>query len=262
MTKSAAYLLCLGLLVPCAANASALPACAGGIEIQGEHLLRVEQNAAVIIDDGRALVLEGVRLPAGSRENAPGLYVDRAFTLLKSLVRHGPLTITALRPKEDRYGRVRGQLFNGQGVWVQQALLRAGLARVAIAPDRTECAGDLYAAEAEGRAARAGLWADPAYAIRTPDSMANVAGTFQVVQGKVLTAELKNGRAYLNFGTDWHNDFTATIAPEDMDNFRRLGVDPRSYAGQTIRVRGLVRMHNGPEIEIANPQSVEVVEAP
>ncbi|MBS0471867.1 MAG: thermonuclease family protein [Proteobacteria bacterium] len=262
MTRLAIFILGLSLLTPCASYAVALPACAGNIEIQGEHLLRVEQNGVVVITDGRALVLEGIRLPTGSRENAPGIYVDRAFAMLDGYVKHGPLTITALRPKEDRYGRVRGQLFNGQGVWVQQALLRAGLARVAISPDRTECASELYAAEDAARAARAGIWADPSYAIRTPDTVATFAGTFQIVQGRVLTAELKNGRAYLDFGSDWHSDFTAVIAPEDMDNFRKLGVDPRSYAGQTIRVRGLVQMHNGPEIEVANPQSVQVIEVP
>lgn len=262
MIRLATFTLALSLLAPGASYAVALPACAGNIEIQGEHLLRVEQNGVVVIDDGRALVLEGIRLPAGSRENAPGFYVDRAFAMLNGFVKRGPLTITALRPKEDRYGRVRGQLFNGQGIWIQQALLRAGLARVAISPDRTECASELYAAEDEARAARAGIWTDPAYAIRTPEAAAAFTGTFQIVQGRVLTADLKNGRAYLNFGADWHKDFTAVIAPEDMDNFRKLGVDPRNYAGQTVRVRGLVQMHNGPEIEVANPQSVQVIETP
>jgi hypothetical protein len=63
----------------------------------------------------------------------------------------------------------------------------------------------------------------------------------------------------LNFGTDWRRDFTVTIDPIDMRNFRATGVDPKSYAGQTIRVRGWVQLHNGPEIEVANPQGIEVL---
>jgi hypothetical protein len=242
---------------PCLAAAT--PPCAGAIEIAGAQLLRLEKNGVIIITDGRALKLEGIRLPAGSQEHAPGVYVDKAFSALTGLLRKGPLAFTAVAPKEDRYDRVRGQMVNGDGTWLQQALLKAGLARVSIAPDRTECASELFAAEAAARAARAGIWSDPAYALRTPGGVGRDIGTFQIVQGKVLNAELKNGRAYLNFGADWRTDFTVTIAPEDMANFRALGVDPRSYVGQTIRVRGLVQSLGGPEIEVPNPQSVEVV---
>ena len=246
----------LSLLVAPAAQAAALPDCAGASEISGAHLLRVEKNGSVLLTDGRAIYLEGIRLPGADR--APPPFADRALGTLASLLGKASLTLTALPPKEDRYDRVRGQLFAG-GTWVQAALLKAGLARVSIAPDRTECASELFAAEAQGRAARTGLWSLPAYAIRTPQTVGHDAGSFQIVQGKVLNAGLKNGRAYLNFGADWHSDFTVVVAPEDMANFRRIGVDPRSYAGQTIRVRGLVQYLNGPEIEVANPQGIEVI---
>lgn len=252
-------LLFLMLLAASPAAAAVLPECTGGVEISGAQFLRLERNGVVVLTDGRAMKLEGIRLPAGSQDHAPGVYVDRAFSMLNGLLHREPLTLTAIPPKEDRYDRVRGQLFNGNGVWLQEALLKAGLARVAIAPDRTECASDLFAAEASARAARVGLWADPAYAIRTPETVGRDVGTFQVVEGRVLNAELKNGRAYLNFGADWRTDFTVTVDPDDMPNFRNLGVDPRSYVGQTIRVRGLVQSLNGPEIEVANPQSIEIV---
>ena len=249
-------LVALSLLVAPAVQAAALPSCAGAVEISGAQLLRVEKNGSVILTDGRAIYLEGIRLPGADR--APPPFADKALGTLTSLLSKGPLTLTAVPPKEDRYDRVRGQLFAG-GAWVQSALLAAGLARVSIAPDRTECASELFAAEAQGRSAHAGLWSLPAYAIRTPQTLGHDIGTFQIVQGKVLNAGLKNGRAYLNFGADWHTDFTVMVAPEDMANFRRIGVDPRSYAGQTIRVRGLVQYLNGPEIEVANPQAIEVI---
>jgi len=235
------------------------PSCAGPVEIAGGQLLRVERNGAVILTDGRATHLEGIRLPAGAAERAPQSFADQAISTILALTRKGPLTLTAVPPKEDRYDRVRGQLFASDGTWVQLALVQRGLARVALAPDRTECFTELYEAEAKARAAHAGLWSVPAYAVRTPDTLGRDTGTFQIIEGKVQNAELKNGRAYLNFGADWRSDFTVTIEPEDMPNFRKLGVDPRAYVGQTIRVRGLVQFLNGPEIEVANPQSVEVV---
>ena len=241
-----------------AAQAVPLPSCAGPVEISDGRLLRVERNGAVILTDGRATHLEAIRLPAGAADRAPQAFADQAISTILALAQKGPLTLTAMPPKEDRYDRVRGQLFAG-GAWVQLELVRRGLSRVALAPDRTECADELYAAEAQARTARAGLWSAPAYAVRTPDSVGRDVGTFQIVQGRVTNADLKNGRAYLNFGADWRRDFTVTIEPEDMPNFRRLGVDPRAYAGQTIRVRGMVQSLNGPEIELANPQGVEII---
>ena len=252
-------LIAICMLAAAPAEAAALPACAGGVEISGGQLLRVEKNGSVILTDGRALHLEGIRLPAGAQDHAPQSFADGALGTLTGLLRRPPLTMTAIPPKEDRYDRVRGQLFGAEGNWIQAVLLKAGLARVFIAPDRPECASELFAAEAQARAAHAGIWSIPDYAIRTPDTVGRDSGTFQIVEGKVLNTGLKNGRAYLNFGGDWRTDFTVTVAPEDMANFRKAGVDPRDYAGQTIRIRGIVQSMNGPEIEIANPQSVEVL---
>ena len=72
---------------------------------------------------------------------------------------------------------MRAQGFTGK-TWLQAALLEQGLARVAIAPDRNECAPDLYAAEGRGRAAAAGLWADAAYAPRNPQQVKGSTGSF------------------------------------------------------------------------------------
>ncbi|MEI9993636.1 MAG: thermonuclease family protein [Rhizomicrobium sp.] len=247
------------LFAAASAEAAVNPACSGPVEIAGGQLLRVEHNGAVILTDGRAIHLEGIRLPGGAADRAPQGFADQALAMIDRLARKGPLTLTAMPPKEDRYDRVRGQLLT-PAVWIQLALLKAGLARVEIAPDRTECYTELFEAEAQARAAHIGLWSVPAYAVRSPDGLARDTGSFQIVEGRVRNAELRNGRAYLNFGADWRGDFTATIDPEDLPNFRRLGVDPRAYAGQTLRVRGIVQKLNGPEIEVANPQSIEVVQ--
>jgi hypothetical protein len=39
-----------------------------------------------------------------------------------------------------------------------------------------------------------------------------------------------------------------------------IGVNPRGYAGKTLRVRGVVQYDNGPMIEIANPMEVELLQ--
>ena len=240
------------------AKAASIADCAGAVEIADAPIARVERtNDVLVLRDGRAVHLEGIRFPHANQDRAPGFVADQAFDAVTALVKGHDVTVTAVVPKEDRYDRVRGQVFGDD--WVQRALLQAGMARVDIAPDRTECAADLYAAEGEARAASRGMWAVPAYAVRTPETLGADTGTFQIVQGTVVSADVKDGRAYLDFGADYKTDFTVTVSPQDMANFRNQSVDPRLYAGKTIRVRGIVQQLNGPEIEIANPEQVEVL---
>lgn len=247
------------------AQASGLPDCAGAVEVSNLQVLRAEKNGVLVLNDGRAVVAEGLRLPNAAQDRAPGFIGDQAVAELNDLVRGRMVTLTVHIPKEDRYGRIRTQVFfpeDDKEPWLQTAMLRRGLARVAIAPDRTECASELYAAEGEARAKRYGIWASAVYAVRNPGNVGRDIGTFQIVEGKVLNADVKEGRAYLNFGADWRTDFTVTIAPQDMKAFRAANIDPRDYVGKTIRVRGMVQSLNGPEIEIAIPQDVEVLQPP
>jgi len=239
---------------------AAPPPCAGDVEIGNAPIMRVERNGILVLRDGRPLRLEGIRMPHADGGRAPHELDDQSYQALNTLADNQDLVAHSVWPKEDRYDRVRSQVFTKDGTWLQLELLRQGLARVDISPDRGECYSELYAAEGEARAAHAGIWALPAYAIRTPDTLQNDVGTFQIVFGKVLTAEVKDGRAYLNFGPDWKTDFTVTISPDDLKAFRRMGVDPMGYQGRLVRVRGIVQWLNGPEIEIGNPKQIELLQ--
>jgi micrococcal nuclease len=238
----------------------AAPSCAGEAEISGARIMRVERNAALILTDGRALHLEGIRLPDAAEDHAPQAITEQAFAALNALARGKLLTAYAIWPKEDRYDRVRAQVFAADGTWLQRALLQKGLARVQIAPDRGECYRELYAAEAEARKAGLGLWADPAYAFRSPGNVAAAAGSFQIVVGRVLSTTAREGRVYLNFGNDWRKDFTVSVAPDDRKTFTRMGVDPLNYQGKLIRVRGMVQMLDGPEMDVGNPKEIELLQ--
>ncbi len=245
------------------AEAAPLPACAGAIEAVGVQVMRVEKNGALVLVDGRAVHPEGILMPAGAKARAPDYFSGQALNELSTLTHGRGVTLAVMLPKEDRYGRLRAQVFttdDADDFWIQAALLKRGLARVSIAPDRVECASELYAAEAGARTAHYGIWSHAAYAVRTPDTVGRDIGTFQIVEGKVLTATLKDGRAFLDFGPDWKTDFTVSISPDDMKSFHTTGVDPRNYAGKTVRVRGFVQRVDGPEIEVAVPEDIEVVQ--
>jgi len=239
-----------------------VPDCAGEVEIGDAHIMRVEHNGVLVMTDGRALSLEGIRLPNAAQDHAPQAIADRAFAALNDLARGRVLDAYADFPKEDRYDRVRSQIFDHDTrAWLQIALLKQGLARVDIAPDRGECYRELYAAEADARRAGLGLWADPAYAFRTADRVAPAdVGSFQIVVGKVVKAATRDGRVFLNFGPDFRSDFTIAIPPDDLKTFKRMGVDPLNYEGRLVRVRGIVQSDNGLEIVAGNPKQIELLQ--
>lgn len=239
-----------------------LPACAPSAEISGVRIVRVEKDGVLVLQDGRAARLEGLLLPGGGGERPSQQLAARSVQALADLTQGQEVVLAAEPPKEDRYGRLRAQVFVGDTEdWVQREMLARGLARVSIAPDRRECAKSLYAAEDEARRSRKGIWGQAGYDVRSADeSLQSEADTFQVVTGKVVSANVKNGRAYLDFGPDWQRDFAVTISPLDMKNFREAGVDPQSYEGKTVRVRGWVESLHRPEIEVAVPEDIEVLD--
>jgi hypothetical protein len=168
------------------------------------------------------------------------------------------VTIAPAESLRDRYGRRVAQVF-ADGTWVQAALLRAG--EVRAAPDRASasCASALLAAEAEGREHRAGQWRG-GFRVQDPEGIRNRVGSFQIVEGSVVTASVTRGRAFINFGADYRTDFTVTIGPDDMRTFRQARIDVPALAGKRVRVRGWVEFYNGPEIVITTPDAIEVLE--
>ena len=243
------------------AHAAIVPDCAGSVEVSNAHLLRVEQNGAIILRDGRAVLLEGIRLPD------EGAMKAQALARLTELAKAGTVTFTSTPPKEDRYDRIRAQGFGqapegrqNQNGWMQVTLLEEGLARVQIAPDRNECSPDLYEAEGRARAHHAGLWASTSYVPRAPQQMQSApTGSFQVVDGWVTNVGGSGGRIFIDFSSDWQKGFSAVIAPEDRRAFRNFDLD--GLTAKHVRIRGMVQDFRGrPEILLSNPSQIEVLD--
>ena len=241
-----------------------IPDCAGNVEIANARVARVEQNGTLVLGDGRAVVLEGIRLPGADR--APESLAGLALSRLREMAMAGPVTFTAIPPKQDRYERMRAQAFgparevrqSNKTTWFQVALLEQGLARVAISADRDECAPDLYEAEQRGREKHAGIWALSANAPRTPEAMKGTGGSFQIVDGRVTNIGQNGGRVLIDFGTNGQRVFSAVIQPEDRRAFHDFDLD--ALEARHIRIRGIVQDFRGqPQIALSNPAQIEVL---
>src|ERR1700733_3936439 len=77
----------LAMLAAAPACAAGLAPCAGPIEAKGVHVIRVEKNGDLVLADGRAVRLEGLLLPAGSRDQAPAYLAEQAVATLGDLAR-------------------------------------------------------------------------------------------------------------------------------------------------------------------------------
>ncbi len=228
-----------------------IPDCAGNVEIAHARVARVERDGGLILGGGRSVGLEGIRLAL----DRPRPLADQARSALAAMAQSGTVSFTATPPVQDRYGRPRVHGFGAQ--WLQTALLEQGLARVSISPDRSECAPDLYEAEARGRAKRAGLWALTAYRLRSPQDLKGSTGSFQLVEGQISRIGRVDGRTVLDFGG--RDGFSAVIAAGDRRAFRDFDLD--TLSGHRVRVRGIVQDHRGrAEILLSNPFQIERLE--
>ncbi|MGP1394140.1 MAG: thermonuclease family protein [Inquilinaceae bacterium] len=162
--------------------------------------------------------------------------------------------------REDRHGRVLAHLVRDDGVWLQGAMVAAGMARAYSFADNRIAATALLAIEAQARGDRLGIWAHPYYAIRRPDQTDALIDSFQIVEGRVEAADRVRDRIYLNFGKNWRDDFTVSVATRDVDVFTAAGIDLLDLEGRTVRARGWLNRRNGPMIEIDHPEQIEIVE--
>jgi endonuclease YncB( thermonuclease family) len=218
---------------------------------------RALDGGAFATSDGEEVRLAGILAYGSGGEPLSESASAVARDALSKILRDRTVMIASGEVSRDRYGRTVAQVF-ADGTWVQAELLRVGQARAA--PDRasTPCAKALLAAEAEGRERGLGQWRF-GFRVHEPNSLSNRTGTFQIVEGNVVTASVTRGRAYINFGADYRTDFTVTIGPEEMRIFRQAKFDIASLAGKRIRVRGWVEFYNGPEITITTPTAIEVL---
>ncbi len=167
-------------------------------------------------------------------------------------------------PVPDRYSRIKAQCFVEQAetkepLWVQGEMIRLGWARVHTWQDDHARANQLLILEEAARANKSGLWAEPYYAVRKPETIGAAIGSFQIVQGRIIDAALVRKRVYLNFGADWRKDFTISIAPKDVRRFTRVGIVLAGLSGARVRARGLVRSQNGPILYLNHPEALEVL---
>jgi endonuclease YncB( thermonuclease family) len=236
------------------ANGAAIAgACA--FEPQGDgRVAAIIDARSFRLDDGREVVLAGIE-PVGAEKS-------KNISALSAIVAGREVSLSGQDDTPDRYGREPAFAFLGSSQTpVQAQLLAQGAALVSGSLADKECASVLAAAEAAGREAKLGVWAD-ASAIKNAESAGDILagiGRFMVVEGKVLSVRQAGATTYLNFGRNWTRDFAVTISKRALPAFEAGGVVLKSLENKRIRVRGWVETRGGPRIEALHMGQIEVL---
>ncbi len=141
-------------------------------------------------------------------------------------------------------------------------MLSLGLARVRTTKSNPEMADQMYAIEDVARTAKTGIWAVKGLQILNGDQSRLMIGSYQIVEAEVVKAAMQKNRLFLNFGKDWRKDFTISISASNRKLFAAQNLDPQSWAGKKIRVRGWLESFNGPYIDVDHPQQIELLFKP
>jgi len=223
---------------------------------------QVIDGDTLVLDDGRQVRLVGIqapKLPLGRPKFPTWPLADEAKAALERLTLNREVRLRlGLRPT-DRHNRALAHLYDADGVWIQGAMLQAGLARVYTFSDNRALAAEMLDLEKTARAGRRGIWAEPFYRVRRVTETPQSIDTFQLVEGRPRKVDKVAGQIYLNFGSDWRDDFTIAIPAAGAKLFAQAGIKPESLAGRELRVRGWIKSRNGPLIEATHPEQIEVL---
>jgi endonuclease YncB( thermonuclease family) len=230
---------------------------------------RVLDAETLVLDDGSAVRLIGALAPRARDAGAvAGTWPPEtnAIKFLSDLVLGKRVKLAFGGRRKDRYGRFLAQVFlddGGKTEWVQGALLAGGHARMYGLSDSFACSHELLAHEAEARRQRLGLWNNGVYramAANRPGALLRLRGKYERVIGRVASIGKTKSTTYLNFGTDWHSDFTVKIGKKIIAADPGLARTLEGIANKTIIVRGWIERRNGPLVDVADGSQIEVLD--
>lgn len=217
----------------------------------------------VKLDDGRFIHLAGLDYPDLDFYD-PGDLSVTAQEILDDFLKDQDVIIYQTQSKDkgrmNRMGHHIAHLVRARDeTWTQGMLIALGVARVRTTKYNPEMAAQMLNLEDQARTQKVGLWAMDEYTVLTPAGTFKHIGSYQVIEGQVISVSMRRNKLYLNFGNNWKQDFTVRVSPNRYQDFEKNGLPPRRWSGKHIRVRGWLESYNGPFLDIDHPERIEAL---
>lgn len=233
-------------------------------------IVEVVDGDTVILSSGKQVRMVGTQAPklALNRKNfIDWPMADIAKQELETIALGRTAKLKYGGRKIDRHHRILAHLFvkndAGEEVWLQEYMLKTGLARTYSFKDNRSCITQLLTAEATARSALKNIWGHEYYQIIDATDLKRLNekhGTYQVIEGELRKFEHLYGQLYFNFGANYRTDFTINVGKANRMAFAQTGIDFKSLIGKKIRVRGWLEKRGGPMIEATHPEQIEFLD--
>lgn len=205
----------------------------------------------------------GIDTPEILTEYSPGdPLAEKARDLNRRIVNGKKVRLEFDKQKYDDYGRLLANVFV-DNTFVNEEIVRSGLARVLIIKPNEKYASRILEAEKRAKGERKGIWGklselnpppeNKRFLIK-PSQASRYVGERVVVRGKITDFRKSKKVLVLNM----EDDLDLVIFPNSWDNFSFFGIIPEKYyVGEPVEVIGRVKMYKGtPEIIISHPISI------
>lgn len=224
------------------------------------RVVRVIDGDALALETGQSVRLVGIEAPPMNRRSRePAPYAEEASRALEDLSLGRDVRLHYPGLTRDRYDRALAHAetadSKGSHYWLNEELVRRGAARVRMYRDTSGAGEALLAAEAEARAAKAGLWALNAYQPVEAPRLAGDARGFMLVTGTLGDRTSARGeRGERVDGTACLRALEgAALTVRIMRTASQLCEMP---AGRAVELRGWV---SGGELELNHPLHLQAL---
>ncbi len=218
----------------------------------------------VILTDGRTLRYIGIDAPEVRRYTQDSwVYDPQPFSLEakqfnQKLVEGRSVRLEFDVERTDKYGRLLAYCFVDD-ILVNAKLLEEGFAFLHIRSPNEKYKDLFSTLQKKAQQEKKGIWKNSS--IISSDEAHRYIGQIKCVEGEVLNIHEGQKAFHLNFGKDWKKDFTVVIFKRDLSFFLSKGISPvKDYQNRFIRVTGLIKEYNGPEIIVSHPSAIEILE--
>ena len=228
-------------------------------------VIDVIDGDTVIIDDAKNSRVRyiGIDTPEIALQDTPGDPMStESWDFNANLVEGEKIKLEFDEEKYDVYGRILAYVYVDD-VFVNEELLKEGLATVLIIQPNNTHSEILFNALDEAKNSKKGIWGDlsdlsPPKGNRKFEVELNKADRYEgkriVVRGRIVDTRKSENVMVLNM----EDRLDVVIFPDDWNNFQHFNIDPEKfYKGKTVEVIGRVKMRGGkPSIVVDHPMLV------